>query len=310
VTELDLPVLAAVRRAQNEFLERIEPLRPELHRYCRRLTGSVWDAEDLVQDTLTRAFARAARTHQPVLNPKAWLIRIATNAYLDGRRRPAPVPTTVPDRAQPPVADIGEVRDALAEVATLLPPQERAAVVLKDVFDLSLAEIAGMLDTTVGAVKAALHRGRGRLAEPDRRVELAARKPPQRAVVDALAAAFTAYDLDRLTELFASDGTSEVVGLVHEDGRHQIRAGSLHHTFVLESDVRYRAEVHDWDGEPIVLLWETPVAGGVDAVADILRVESRDGAITGLRWYYFCPEVLTEVTGRLGLPLRQHGYHF
>jgi RNA polymerase sigma-70 factor, ECF subfamily len=66
----------------------------------------------------------------------------------------------------------------------------------------------------------------------------------------------------------------------------------------------------DWDGEPIVLLWERPAAGdGTEAVSDILRVESQDGAITRLRWYYFCPETLAEVTIRLGLPVRPHGHH-
>lgn len=311
MTDLDLPVLAAVRRAQREFLEHLEPLRPELYRYCNRLVGGqVWDAEDLVQDTLARAFARAACTHQAVDNPRAWLIRIATNAYLDSRRRPAPTPAELPDRAGPPAADVGEVRDALSEVAALLPPQERAAVVLKDVFDLPLAEIASMLDTTIGAVKAALHRGRGRLAD-DRPAALAGRRRPDRAVVDALAAAFTAYDLDRLAELFLLDATSEVVGLVHERGRHQIRAGSLHHTLVLESDVRYRAEVRELDGEPLVLLWETPVDGSApDAVGDILRVETDCGAVSRLRWYYFCPETLAEVAARLELPIRPHGHYF
>jgi RNA polymerase sigma-70 factor, ECF subfamily len=307
MTELDLPVLAAVRRAQSEFLEHIEPLRPELYRFCRHLTGNVWDAEDLVQDTLAKAFARAARTHQPVANPMGWLIRIATNAFIDTRRRPAPIPATVPDRAEDPVADVGEVRDALAEVATLLPPQERAAVVLKEVFELSLAEIAGMLDTTVGAVKAALHRGRGRLAQ---RPVTVTRRRPERAVVDALAAAFSAYDLDRLTALFAMDATSEVVGLTYEAGRHQIRAGSLHHTLILETEVRYRAEVRELDGEPLVLLWETPTDGsGQEAVGDVLRVESDGGEVTRLRWYYFCQETLAEVADRLGLPVRTHGYH-
>lgn len=309
MSTLDLPVLTAVRRAQREFLDQLEPLRPQLYRYCRRLTGNVWDAEDLVQDTLARAFARAARTHQPVQNPRAWLIRIATNAYLDLQRRPAPTPAELPDRAGPPAADVGEVRDALTEVATLLPPQERAAVVLKDVFDLPLTEIAGMLDTTVGAVKAALHRGRDRLAH-DRPAALTGRRRPERAVVDALAAAFTAYDLDRLTELFLVEATSEVVGLVHEVGRHQIRAGSLHHTLILETDVRYRAEVREFDGEPIVLLWETPTDGSTpEAVGDLLRVETEGGGIARVRWYYFCPQTLTEVTGRLGLPVRSHGYH-
>lgn len=309
MTELDLPVLAAVRRARSEFLERLEPLRPELHRYCRRLTGNVWDAEDLVQETLANAFARAARTHQPVENPMAWLVRIATNAFIDTRRRPAPIPGVVPERAAPPAADIGEVRDALSDVTTLLPPQERAAVVLKDVFDLPINEIAGMLDTTIGAVKAALHRGRGRLAD-DRPAALVGRRRPERSTVDALAAAFTAYDLDRLAGLLTVDATSEVVGLVYEQGRHQARAGSLHHTLVLETDVRYRGEVRELDGEPILLLWETPTDGsGPEAVGDVLRVESDGGTVTGLRWYYFCPETLIEVTGRLGVPVRSHGYH-
>jgi RNA polymerase sigma-70 factor, ECF subfamily len=307
-TTVDLPVLDSVRRARREFLEHLEPLRPQLHRYCRRLTGNVWDAEDLVQDTLARAFARAARTHQPVRNPKAWLIRIATNAYLDSRRRAAPTPVEVPDAADDPQADIGEVRDALTEVTRLLPPQERAAVVLKDVFDLPLAEIAGMLGTTVGAVKAALHRGRGRLAD-DRPAAAVGRRAPDRAVVDALADAFTAYDLDRLAELFLVDATSEVVGLVHEDGRDQIRAGSLHHTLFLETDVRYRAEVRELDGEPLVVLWATPTDGrGPEAVEDLLRVDTEAGGVRRLRWYYFCPDTLVEVAGRLDLPVRTHGH--
>jgi len=201
------------------------------------------------------------------------------------------------------------VRDALTEVTMLLPPQERAAVVLKDVFDLPLTEIAGMLETTVGAVKTALHRGRGRLAA-DRPVAMVGRRKPDRVVVDALAAAFTAYDLDRLTELFLVDATSEVVGLVHEQGRHQIRAGSLHHTLMLETDVRYRAEVREFDGEPLILLWETPTDGsGPQAVGDVLRVQTDAGAVASVRWYYSCPQTLAEVTERLGVPLRSHGYH-
>ena len=78
----------AVRRAQREFLTALDPVRPELHAYCRRLTGDVWDAEDLVQETLARALGRAAASHAPIQSPIAWLVRIATNAYIDGRRRP------------------------------------------------------------------------------------------------------------------------------------------------------------------------------------------------------------------------------
>jgi RNA polymerase sigma-70 factor, ECF subfamily len=304
MTDIDLaalsqPLLDTVNAAHREFLAALEPLRPPLYRYCRRLTGNVWDGEDLVQETLTRAFSRAARSHQPVHRPMAWLARIATNAYLDGLRRPAPVPAEPPERAAPPEADPAEVRDALAEMVTLLPPQERAAVLLKDVLDFSLREIAGILQTSPGAVKSALHRGRTRLASPTR----APRPAPDRAVVDALAEAFTAYDLDRLADLFRPDATSEVLGVVDEVGRDRIRAGSLHHTLVLETDVRWRAEVRSLDDEPLVLLWDD------GSVGDVLRVETADGAVARLRWYYFCPETLAEVASRLGVPYRAHGYH-
>ncbi|MFI7340153.1 sigma-70 family RNA polymerase sigma factor [Streptomyces sp. NPDC050085] len=306
---LPQPVVAAAQAARREFLVALEPLRGELFRYCRRLTGSVWDAEDLAQETLARALTRAAQSHQPIERPMAWLVRIATNAYLDQVRRPAPLLVEPSERAAFAVADPIEVRDALAEMTTLLAPQERAAVVLKDVFDLPLKEIAAMLGTTEGAVKAALHRGRGRLTDPDRSAAIARRATPDRDTIDALAEAFTAYDLDRLTKLFVEDAVSDVIGVAHEVGRDQITAGSLHHTLYLETSVRWRAEVRELDGDPLVLMWATPTDGdGTEAVEDVLRAEAADGRITTLRWYYFCPDVLAEVGNRLGVPYRNHGH--
>ena len=299
--QLDQALLDGVRAARRAFARELAPLREPLYKYCRRLTGDVWEAEDLLQETFVRAFSRAADSHQPIERPLAWLVRIATNAYIDSRRRPAPLPVAAPDAPGPDGTDPAEVRDALAEVTTLLAPQERAALVLKDVFDLPLAEIAAMIGTTVGAVKAALHRGRSKLDDPDR---YAPRRRPDRAVVDALAEAFTAYDLDRLTALFLADGVSDVIGAVHEVGRDRIRAGSLHHTLLLETEVRYRGEVREFNGEPIVVLWGTFEDGQPDAVRDILRLETADGGIARLRWYYFCPEVLTEVGAGLGVPVR------
>ena len=308
---IDEELLVGVRAAQRAFFARIDPVRAELHRYCRRLTGNVWDAEDLLQETLVRAFARAADSHQRVERVLPWLVRIATNAYIDGWRRPAPVPVEVPDRPWQADADPLEVREALGEVTTLLSPQERAAVVLKDVFDLPLAEVGAMLGTSVGAVKAALHRGRDRLGAPDsvRREALARRSAPARVVLDSMAEAFTAYDIDRLMALLLADVSSAVIGVVYEVGAEAMRRGSLHHTLMTEADVRYRAEVRDFDGEPLILLWETPVDGSAPAaVSDILRVETADDRVARVYWYYFCPQTLTEVTNRLGVPVRVHGY--
>lgn len=73
------------RQLRAHFEQEIEPYRRELWRYCLRLSGSVWDAEDLVQETMQRALAKLAELWQPV-NPRAYLFRIATNAWLDRRR--------------------------------------------------------------------------------------------------------------------------------------------------------------------------------------------------------------------------------
>src|SRR5262245_29068501 len=169
-----------LRRAWHRYVDLLAPLRPALHAYCRRLAGNVWDAEDLVQDALLRAFAHLGRLNHEIRSPRAYLLRTATNVWIDELRRretEARAPTSDPDASErdqrPPMP--AELRDAGSRLLQRLSPQERAAVVLKDLFELSLEEIADLLATTTGAVKAALHRGRGRLREPEDAV--ASRRP-------------------------------------------------------------------------------------------------------------------------------------
>src|SRR5215510_13001177 len=81
--ELPQDLTQEVQQVWQRFLQRTEPLRPDLHRYCRALTGSVWDAEDLVQDTLLRAFAKLGDISLRIDNPKVYLFRIASNLWVD-----------------------------------------------------------------------------------------------------------------------------------------------------------------------------------------------------------------------------------
>src|SRR5262249_47032966 len=150
------------------------------------------------------------------------------------------------------------------------------------------------------------HRGRDRLVQRDNAEvgDSADRREPRpapaRAVLDALAAAFTAYDLERLAALLAENAVSEIVGVRHGGGGGSARDGSLRHTLEVETDVRYRAEVVEVAGEAVVALWEDPVDGGPGGLGDILRLDTMDGQVTRIRWYYFCPETLTECAGQLG----------
>ena len=198
-------VQAQVRAPWRSYPDSLAPLRPSLHRYCSRLTGNVWDGEDLAQDTLMRVFSLLGKIDADLENPRAYLIRTATNLWIDRtRRRTLEREFAAGERAGAASAPnphgpahATEVREAASELLARLAPQERAAVLLKEVFDLSLEETASVLKTSVGAVKAALHRGRGRLERADRETKVAG-PAPSRQLVEQFVKALGAKDVDGL----------------------------------------------------------------------------------------------------------------
>ncbi len=150
------------------FLETITQLRPRLHRYCSRMTGSVMDGEDVVQDALFEAYRKLDQYDDS--RPLApWLFRIAHNRCIDflrrrGARVDAETASMNPDYVMPDIPPVLGVGRAVERLVINLPPKERACVLLKDVFDYTLEEIAELVSSTVGGVKAALNRGRSKLA--------------------------------------------------------------------------------------------------------------------------------------------------
>ena len=245
----------AVQRSWRGFLDLLEPLRPDLYRYCRHLTKNPWDAEDMAQDTMARAFVTLGCMTEKPPNLRAWLFRVASNLWLNQMRHLRQAPTSGLEVDEP--ADPRGAREAAGTLLSQLSPQERAAVVLKDVFDLSLDEIAQALSTTVGAIKTALHRGRGKLVAPEA-AEPSAVAP---AVLDAFCDAFNARDVDRLTALLLDTTTVEFPGLKVEYGREAAKAGSLRGTLFGCPDAdgepppAPRCEVRVHRGEPIFLWW-------------------------------------------------------
>ncbi|HLL20584.1 MAG TPA: RNA polymerase sigma factor [Kofleriaceae bacterium] len=324
MSDLDL-LRDDVRTSWQRFLDVFEPLRPELYRYCRYLTRSPWDAEDLVQDALARGFVTLGTRFHDLPSPRAWIFRVASSSWIDRVRRrqreQAILAEVPPDLA--PEREPRAIREAAGTLLVQLSPQERAAVVLKDVFDLSLDEIAQALSTTVGAIKAALHRGRGKLVEPEVEVGMA----PRAAALDDFCAAFNARDLTALTALLLDTAVTEIVGVVTEYGAEEPahpETGSFFHSLTpitrtetggiaAQHLVGYAggppcAELRLYRDAPIVLVWFDHADG--PAVRAVWTVEADGDRIARVRNYFFTPDVIAEVCRELVVPFRVNGYRY
>jgi RNA polymerase sigma factor (sigma-70 family) len=204
---------------QAELLALAGELRPELHRYCARLMGSVIDGEDVVQDTLVRAFAALRELEEqglqetPPLRP--WLFRIAHNRTLDllrGRAvrmaEPIEAASDVVDQASPDPVEMLMRQEAIKTAVSRfaeLPTLQRSVIILKDVLDESLIEIAALLDLTVDAVKGHLARGRARLREINAQAGPLVEARPPSAAVARYVALFNERDWNGLRALLADD---------------------------------------------------------------------------------------------------------
>ncbi|MRN52898.1 RNA polymerase sigma factor [Paenibacillus monticola] len=186
---------------------RMKTLQATLNRYCRSLTGSSWDAEDLAQDTWIKVFGTQNISENP--NVEALLLRIAKNTWIDITRRKT-LYFRLLEQQQPEktaAANIVPLETEIAFQALLnhLSPLQRSVFLLRDVLGYSAMETAELLKTTEGAVKAALHRARQAL--PIVREELTADGPPIpleagfRAYLKALAFAYEEGQIPALLEL-------------------------------------------------------------------------------------------------------------
>jgi RNA polymerase sigma-70 factor, ECF subfamily len=228
---------------QTDFTATAEPYRRELLAHCYRMTGSLHDAEDLVQETLLRAW-KAYDRFEGKSSVRTWLHRIATNTCLTAlenrRRRPLltglgapssdptaqlvegaevpwlePFPESASDPADPATIVGSRESVRLAFVAALqhLSPRQRAVLVLRDVLQWKAAEVAEAIGTSTAAVNSLLQRARAQLdaAQPSSDDPLT---PPESAdAQNRLAryiAAFEAYDIERLVDLFTSEAIWEM----------------------------------------------------------------------------------------------------
>jgi RNA polymerase sigma-70 factor, ECF subfamily len=233
-----------VTAVRDDFEQRADPFRRELLAHCYRMLGSVHEAEDLVQETMLRAWRSFDRYDDERASLRTWLYRIATNACLTAlsgaARRALPsglgAPGDDPEQALVPALDIawlqpipdalltgagdpatvagvrGSVRLAFVAAMQYLPARQRAILILRDVLEFSAAEVAEILATTPTAVNSGLQRARARLdavSVAEERIDEPS-DPTTRSLVDQYVAAFERADVPALTQLLTDQVVLEM----------------------------------------------------------------------------------------------------
>jgi RNA polymerase sigma-70 factor, ECF subfamily len=285
-------LLPQIMEARDRFMELVEELRPELHRYCARMTGSVFDGEDIVQDTLAKAYFALGQMYQPP-NLRPWLFRIAHNAAMDFLKRyerqhvesVADVPESV--ESEEPEIDPLLVESALS-IFTTLPPVQRSALILKDVLGHSLEETAATMGATVGAVKAALSRARTNV-ERDRVTEPARHKRSlsneQRATLQQYVDFFNTRDWDGLRTLLGKESQLDVVSRVQA---RMAEAGYTNrYAKYLETET-IRAEAGFADGVPAIAMF-SPASSTTPSYFVLLETEAE--RIERIRDFRYVPYI-------------------
>lgn len=274
------------------FLETISHLRPRLHRYCSRMTGSITDGEDVVQDAIFRAY-RSLDTFDDSRPLTPWLFRIAHNHCVDflrrrGVREEAEAAAAEPDYFEPPQGSTPAVGPAMERLVLHLPPKERACVLLKDVFEYSLEEVAELVDSTVGGVKAALNRGRSRLASAEAQPAAPRHSTPENTkILELYVERFNRRDWDGLRELISADARLLVAD------RFSGRFTDAGYLGVYERmRVAWRLAVGELNGEPSIVLLNLRDGGW--EIAGIIRLDlNTEGRIQSISDYQHCPWTLT-----------------
>ncbi len=296
-------LLPAMQDARDQFMELVDEVRPELHRYCARMTGSVFDGEDVVQETLAKAYYALGQMVQPP-NLKPWLFRIAHNTAMDflkryERQHVEPV-ADLPERAEPGEAGVDpELVEAALTIFTELPPVQRSAAILKDVLGQTIEETAETMGTTAGAVKAALSRARANIAQtPRARLADSARPVAGETLVTLrrYVDLFNAHNWDGLRALLAAESRLEVVSRVQHS--RAVDAGYYDRYAAYTQAGDLRAEAGFVDGVPVIAMFDQP-SGQKPAYFILLEVSA--GRISFIRDFRYVPYIATDALFRPAL---------
>jgi RNA polymerase sigma factor (sigma-70 family) len=271
-----------------DFETHIRQLRPRLHRYCARITGSAVDGDDAVQDTLIKAL-RAQEEGLVVDNLEVWLLRIAHNTCLDfvrRRTRHTVVPLT-DDLEALPMGDTDMLVISFRAFLQL-PELQRCAVILKDVLGHSVDDIANIAHCTAAAAKSALQRGRKalrQLADMPEDASVPLMSDAERQKMRTFVRLFQSGSFDAIRGLLAEDVKLDLVNRLKLEGRDKIAPYFTRYA----EETKWRFSFGAIDGSPAVLVFDS--ASPSERPAHFVLIDWRGDQISGIRDFLFAPYV-------------------
>ncbi|GAA0381868.1 sigma-70 family RNA polymerase sigma factor [Bacillus horti] len=293
------------RKLYASFIQSVDEFRPALWRYCLHLTSNVWDAEDLMQESLLKAFASLGQIRHSYL-PKSYLFRIASNTWIDQHRKKQPIQTNLLPESNDEANNLQHdyslrVFEEIEILLSFLTPRHVVVILLIEVFDFSASEVADMLQTTEGAVHAMLSRARTKLKSihQDERVEKGGSSITEDnlSLISSYVQAFHLKDPARLLDLYAEHAEIQLLNTGIVKGRDSIKA-TLDWSSYPES---FHAEWKWLWGKPVVLLIADRGQQQTLWRAQILEFE--EGKVVKDKNYFFCREVMLEIASYLQISI-------
>lgn len=281
------------RKLRNEFEEIVFVYSKDLWNYCKYVTGSPWDGEDLFQETMIKAFGLLPQRWSDITDKKYYLFRVATNTWLDQCRKQKRDIGTLDETPESNLdfSDHLRLEEILTSLDSNLTPKQTAAFLLLDIFQFSAEEIAGIVRSTPGGVYSAVQRARKKItsmdfSQPKTHPDTQVQNPTIQAYLEA----FNNGDLDSMLKLFSDQAQNEAFFGFQEFSKSEMLKGSL--KFGLPGHTAQ--EFILWDKPVIIVL-----ANG--EIHDIQLQEIENGKIVSHKSYFFRKELILAAAEELGL---------
>ncbi|WP_409297214.1 sigma-70 family RNA polymerase sigma factor [Peribacillus sp. SCS-26] len=292
-SNIDTRLVEETRRLRDEFTNMTAGFSDDLWKYCKYITGSPWDGEDLYQETMIKSFALLPQRWSDITDKKQYLFRVATNTWLDlcrKMKRETGILEDMPDEGIE-FSDRLLLEEILVSLHSRLTPKQTAAFLLLDVFQFSAEEAAGIVHSTPGGVYASVQRARKNIASMDFSKPDGVSGSQESETIQAYLAAFNDGDLEKMLHLFSEQAQNEAFLGFQEFSKEEMLKGSL--KFGLPGF--YAREFVLW-GRPVII-----VLSPEEEIHDLQVQEIENGRIVRHQSYFFRKELILAAAKELGM---------